>query len=246
MSKKIALAILDHPNKDEILSKLVIGTTCADIHEWLDAKYGALGKKNLVISTTGLSQFKDNYLEFTVRIRDDLTKLKDKERNPEAEVNLALADNPDYEKKLVKVLEKEIDIKNVMINMFEMANERMMQIHATIQQNPGSFKGDRYLIDWFDKIGMFLEKYHKMVIAVPEPQVQHNITLNVVDQHATAIQNAIKKAVTSFDPEISLKFIEIFSTEIAALKEAKEGFLPLEDRYIEAQLLSEKVLDEEK
>lgn len=241
MSKKIALQVLDHPNKDEILSKLIIGTTCADIHEWLDAKYGALGNKNLVISASGLSKFKDEYLEYTVRLRDDLTKMQTKIRDPETEVNLALADNKDYENKLVKHLDREIDIKNRMIDMFEMANERLAQINANIQQNPGSFKADRYMIDWFDKIGMFLEKYHKIVLAVPETTVQHNITLNVVDQHAAAIQNAIKRTLTQFDVEISLKFMEALTSELSVLKETKEGFLPLEDRYIEAQLLDEEV-----
>lgn len=241
MSKKIALQVLDHPNKDEILSKLIIGTTCADINEWLDAKYGALGNKSLVISASGLSKFKDEYLEYTVRLRDDLTKMQSKIRNPETEVNLALADNKDYENKLVKHLDREIDIKNRMIDMFEMANERLAQINANIQQNPGSFKADRYMIDWFDKIGMFLEKYHKIVLAVPETTVQHNITLNVVDQHATALQNAIKRTLSQFDPEISLKFMEAITDELSVLKETKEGFLPLEDRYIEAQLLDEEV-----
>lgn len=241
MSKKIALQILDHPNKDEILSKLVINTSCADIHEWLDAKYGALGKKDLVISASGLSKFKDEYLEYTVRIRDDLTKMQTKLRDPDTEVNLALADNKEYEKKLVKHLDKEIDIKKAMIDVFEIANERLAQINATVQQNPSSFKGDRYIIDYFDKIGSFLERYHKLVLAAPETTVQHNITLNVVDKHAIAIQNAIKKILTMFDAETALKFVDILTTELSGLKETKEGFLPLEDRYIEAQLLEEKI-----
>ena len=41
------------------------------------------------------------------------------------------------------------------------------------------------------------------------------------------------------DTETSLKFIEIFTQEINSLQEKKEGFLPLEERYIEAQLIEE-------
>lgn len=244
MSKKsIEFQILEHPNKDEIISKLILGTSCSDINEWLDVKYGALNNRALVISETGLSKFKNVYLDFYTAVRDDLTKMQEKKADPSIEVNLALQNNKDYANKLNDHIEKEIDIKSKMIGFFNMAENRMNQIYDIIQQNPASFKGDRYLIDWFDKIGLFLEKYHKLVLVVPEASVQHNITFNVIDQHASTIQNAIKKTLMAMDVETSLKFMEILTKELDNLKEVKEGFKPIEDRYIEAQLLEEKTAD---
>jgi len=158
MSKKsIEFQILEHPNKDEIISKLILGTSCSDIHEWLDVKYGALNNRALVISETGLSKFKNVYLDFYTAVRDDLTKMQEKKADPSAEVNLALQNNKDYADKLNEHIEKEIDIKAKMISFFNMAENRMNQIYDIIQQNPSSFKGDRYLIDWFDKIEAYLK-----------------------------------------------------------------------------------------
>jgi len=39
MNKNALKKILEHPDKDEIISKLVIGITPKDIHDWLSAKY---------------------------------------------------------------------------------------------------------------------------------------------------------------------------------------------------------------
>ena len=245
MSKIVALAILDHPNKDEILSKLIQGVSCDDIHEWLDAKYGALQHStSLVISSVGLSDFKENFLEYTVRIRDDLektAKLRDKDRNPAEEVLTTLQNNPEYNEKLVEHLEKEINIKEKMISLFEMAEQRITQVYQQIQQNPTSFKGDRVLLDWFDKIGMHLQRYHEIVLAVPETTVNNNVTINIIDEQATKIQNAIRATLSHMDNDASMQLIDIFTKEHENLKEGNgEKLLPIEDRYIEAQLVEEK------
>ena len=50
MSKNIALKILEHPDKDEIITKLLSSVPVADIHEWLVAK----GVSVACISRVGL------------------------------------------------------------------------------------------------------------------------------------------------------------------------------------------------
>ena len=39
MNKPTYKKILEHPDKDEIINKLVIGQSLNDIHDWLKGKY---------------------------------------------------------------------------------------------------------------------------------------------------------------------------------------------------------------
>lgn len=62
--KNIAKIILDHPDKDEIIAKLVSGVSVADIHEWLDSKYESVGEKKFALSVKVIGSFQKDYLDF--------------------------------------------------------------------------------------------------------------------------------------------------------------------------------------
>ena len=55
--------ILDHPDLEEIISKLLIGISSKDIHSWLKSKYTNVSESKFVISEKALISFQDNYLD---------------------------------------------------------------------------------------------------------------------------------------------------------------------------------------
>src|ERR1700686_5284326 len=91
--------ILDHPDREEIISKLIIGISPADISEWLKAKYTNVNEKSLLISENILKSFQTNYLDFYNDIQQDISKTKTALSNNVAidDITLAVKQNPAYE-----------------------------------------------------------------------------------------------------------------------------------------------------
>jgi hypothetical protein len=79
---------------DEVISKLVIGISPRDIHDWLLAKYTNVSEAKFVISEKSIKSFQDNYLDIYNLIQEDLTKTKAAlSNNTEDQLELAVKNN---------------------------------------------------------------------------------------------------------------------------------------------------------
>ena len=63
--------IIDHPDKDEIISKLVIGISPKDVHDWLEAKYTNVSETKFVIAEKSIKSFQENYLDIYNLIQEE-------------------------------------------------------------------------------------------------------------------------------------------------------------------------------
>src|SRR5271170_2972090 len=111
MSKNIALKILEHPDKDEIITKLLSSVPVADIHEWLEGKYFDVGEKKFVLSDKVISTFQKEYLDIYSIIKDDIAKTKNNKLTAEEELRQEIQGTPRYHKALEQGIDNEIDIK---------------------------------------------------------------------------------------------------------------------------------------
>ena len=239
MSKNIAFKILEHPDCEEIIAKLIIGLTYSEISEWLKDKYTLPSESKLILSEKSLKIFKDDYLDIYNHIKDDMLKIT--KHSPEEQLSLAIKNNKAYKNKIMELASQEVDIKRMITNMIVAIETRASQVFDHIQEDPVNFKRDRILIEWFDTLGNILEKYHKIVIAPPEQIVQHNVTLQVVDKHISVFHDVIKEVLSQMDLETSLYFMEIFNQKMNKLKISNEKEIPIDMRLAEAKLINETI-----
>ena len=99
-------------------------------------------------------------------------------------------------------------------------------------------------MDYAEKLGNLLEKFYKFT---EEPSatanvVNHNVTLQVVDQHMNVFHDVIKNVLSQIDLEASLQFIELFNKEMSKIKYVeKQASGTPEIRVAEAKLLNETI-----
>ena len=246
MNKNALQKILDHPDKEEIISKLIIGISSKDIHDWLAAKYSNVSDAKFIISEKSIKSFQDNYLDLYNHIKQDLLQTQNNINsglNISQQADLAVRDNPTYKETMLQLANNELDIKKMIVNMVVNMENRIAQIYDMIQEDPRNLKMDRTLIEWFDKLGLALEKYHKIVLGGPDQIIQHNINnQQVLDQHISVFYSAIKKTLEQMDLETSLYFMEVFNQEISKLKMTNENSIaPTEIRLAEAKILNETI-----
>lgn len=236
--------ILAHPDKEEIISKFILGIPVNDIHSWLAAKYSSINESKFVIPVKSLKTFKDSYLDIYQMIKNDEAATRTAlANNTENDLLLSLQNNSIYKSKMIELASKEIDIKKMLANMIVAMETRVSQIFDSIQEDPRNIntRNDRILKEWFDTLGANLERFNKIVLGAPDQVVQHNITVQHIDQHIQIFQEAIRETLAEMDIETSLRFMEIFSNKISKLRPPTEKQEKLEDRLSEVRVLNDTI-----
>lgn len=247
MSNKTALEkILKHPDKDEIISKLVLGVAPKDIHEWLEMKYTNVSESKFVIAEKSIKSFQDNYLDIYNAIKEDFFKAKTflATGTTSEQLTLSVSENTDYKSLVLQTVGKELNLKDSINGLIRVVETRLSQIYDSIQENPRDINTriDRVLIEYVDKLGSLLEKAYKIVNNGPDQIVQHNITVQHIDQHTSIFYEAIKRVLSKMDLESSMYFMEIFNEEMSKLKDPNNRQIqPVEERLAEVKALNETI-----
>ncbi len=246
MSKKLN-KIISHPDKEEIISKIVIGVSNKDIAEWLKGKYPHPSESKYRLAESFISSFKNDYLDIYKLVQEDLSKTKALVKNPEEELKLTINNLPAYKNILVKAANEELDIRKIIKNLCLAIENRLSQVFDEIQENPREInvKLDRLLIEYADVLGGILEKYYQFT-EVPvnngTVSVQHNVTVQMVDQHMSVFHDVIKEVLSQMDLETSLYFMEVYTEKMSKLKmPEKNAPAPANLRLAEAQVLNETI-----
>lgn len=242
--KNIVKAIQSHPDSAEILSKMIMGISPKDIYEYLALKYSAISEKKFVISEKSLKAFQDNYLDIYEMVQADLAETKAALAKGNTEdIELSIKNSPKYKDILIETASKELDIRETIKRLTAAIELRLSQVFDYIQENPGDMntRVDRVLIEYIDTLGNILEKYHKFTEMPAVTTLNHNITLQVVDQHIMVFHDIIKDILAQMDVDSSLYFMELFNQKMSKLKMPEQHVMTQEAKLAEAKLLSEKI-----
>jgi len=245
MNKSALQKIISHPDKDEIIAKLILDISAKDINEWLSAKYTNVSEAKFVIAEKSIKTFKDNYLDVYTMIQEDIQKTKlAVSTNTMDDLELSIKSNPTYKSKMLELAGKEIDVRQMVARLCVAIETRLGQVFDEIQEDPRNINSrvDRVLIDYAEVLGNLLEKYYKFTESPADLTVQHNVTLQVVDQHISVFHDAIKEVLAQMDLESSMLFMEIFHDKMAKLKIAsQEPMLNTDAKLAEVKLLNETI-----
>jgi hypothetical protein len=244
MNKTALKKILDHPDKDEIIAKLIIGQSTTDINDWLKSKYTNVSEFKFVVAEKSLKSFKDNYLDIYSLIQEDLIKTKTAlATGTEEQLDLAVKNNPAYKSIMLDTAAKQLDVRSTIHNLCIAIETRLSQVFDEIQEDPRNIntKVDRLLIDYTEVLGNILEKYYKFTEASPDQIIQHNVTLQVVDQHISVFHDVIKEVLSQMDLETSMYFLEVFNNKMSKLKAPNKAAPDIDAQLADVQLLSETI-----
>jgi len=245
MSKVAVKKILDHPDRDDIIAKLVIGISPKDIYEWLCAKYTNVSEKKFILPENGIIKFKNEYLDIYKVIQEDLSSVKKSLSNGE-ELKEAIKKNSAYKNALVEAAGKEIDLRTMIQTLALNIEKRLAQVFDQIQEDPETLntRVDRLLIDYASALGDILEKYYKFTEVQPTTVINNN-TMNVqfFDQQISVFHDVIKEVLSEMDLEQSLIFMEIFNNKMLKVRQplTVTENISIDDKLKDAKLLSETI-----
>lgn len=245
MSITILKKITEHPDRDEIISKLVLGIDPKDIHEWLSDKYVNVSEAKFIIAEKALKSFKNNQLDVYIYLKEDFGKAKNAlANNTESDLELSIKDNPTYKNLVIQTVGKELDLKQSISQLCVAVETRLSQIYDTIQEDPRNINTriDRVLIEYVNALGGLLEKAYKIINNGPDQIIQHNVTVQHIDQYVNVFYEALKKTMEKMDLESSMYFMEQFNEELSKIQDpANKPIQPVEERLAEVKVLNEAI-----
>lgn len=233
--------ITDHPDYQEIISKVVIGVGSKDIINWLKVKYPDPDQKHLHLSQKMLQDFIDKHGDLEATLRRDVSLVKAGDA-ADGKLSLSLMNNKTYRERLEQLSEEKLDVKRIIQELIIAALARFEQVFDRMQENPTSTKNDYVLLKWFEQLISAIEKADKALNNAPDQVIQHNITIQAVEQHTAVLQEAVRETLMHMSPEMASLFVEIFTKKLASLK------APIEDRpvtldtiLVEAEVLKDQL-----
>ncbi len=232
--------ITEHPDYDEIVAKVVTGIGAKDISQWLKIKYSDKEQKHLCLSIKSIQEFINKHVDLQATLQRDLLAVKNNDSLTDKKIALSLANNKSYQDRLVELAGTEIDVKKLIKELVYTCNARMEQVFDKIQENPTNTKADYVLLKYFEVLFTAVERLDKIVNNAPDQIIQHNITIQAVEQHTAVIQEAVRETLAQMDPESSMFFIETLARKLSKLKEPEQE--SVEDRMTEAKLIRDMVV----
>lgn len=237
--------ILNHPDREELIAKLVCGIEPSDIHEWLKVKYDNINDAKFVITEKTIKTFKTQHLDFYNDMQIDLAKTKTAiATSSQDQLQLAIKSNPAYKDALLRVANNELDIEKTMAMLAINIETRMAQVFDEMMEDPRNIntKIDRMFNEYADTLGNLLDKYHKWKEKpVPDQVIQHNVTLQVVDQHISVFHDVIKEVLSQMDLETSMYFLEVFNDKMGKLKQPVQQNISQDMKMADVKMLSESI-----
>lgn len=237
--------LLKHPDREEVISKLCLGIDPKDIHDWLNLKYQNASEHKFVISTATLKSFQDNYLDVYIAIRDDFANAKTAMATGATEdLVLSVGNNATYKALVMKTVGQELDLKQAIAGLIAVIELRLGQVFDVIQEDPRNINTriDRVLIEYCDKLGLLIEKAQKIINGGADTVIQHNVSIQHIDQQTSVFYESIRRVLSKMDLEKSMLFMEAFTEEMGKVKDPmNRPTIPVETRLAEVKVLNETI-----
>ena len=239
--------ILEHPDVQELISKLILDMPEVDINSWLKAKYSATSETKFVISVPALKNFKDNYIDIYTHINNDIQATRQSLTKTTAEeTKLSLNDNSEYRKKMLELVDNELDIKKMCGTLLLGVEARLANIYDLVMADPQNIdtRVDRVLIEYMNTFSNVMDKYFKFTTDNEvNVNINHSGTIQHIDSHVNLLQDCIRETLAELDLETSFKFLEKFNEKMSALKLVEPTVVQqtTATRLAETKLLSETI-----
>lgn len=232
--------ILTHPEKDNIITQLVSGKTPKEVNDYLKDKYTAPEQKHLVLSQNILKEFTDKHINLYAQLEKDIQAQHGDKLHTKTPPSVK--NNKLYQERLAELVGKEIDIINSLEKIVHMLEQRLEQVFDATQLEPENTKNDFVLIKLHDSLMVALEKYDKIKNNRPDQVIQHNVTIQTIENHTLIFQEAIRETLMEFDPETASKFLDSFTTKLNQLEAPKEKkIIDIDKRLAEVSSFSERI-----
>lgn len=207
--------IIDHPEKTDIISKLVSGDSPKVVSKYLKDKYPNPDQGHLRIPATLLQEFLDTYGDHKGRVQKIINR--DVNTKMDKKIHESLLDTRAWKDRVLEGVDKEINYLERLDGVLTILETRAEQLFDKIQSDPEDTRTDYVFTKYMELLMLAIEKADKIKNDKPDVRVEHTYTIQMVEQQSVAIQEAIRRVLDRLGPEYSSMFMQLMSEELTKM-----------------------------
>ena len=208
--------VLNHPDKEKIIEKLLSGESVKEIESWLEKKYPR--SKRLHISYMTLQKFRSENLNIKGDVLEDIKNKKTEidKKNLEIETKMIVQSSNAYQKKIDEIASSELDVTRRLLEMDRLVNSRI-EYYFNLLETGGSIKEDRIFLEYVNTMKSLMQDWKKYIEGVADKKIEHNININVVNEQAKILKETILEILKEMDPKLIPLFVDRVSYRMKQL-----------------------------
>lgn len=205
--------VFKHPEKEEIIKKLLNGESVKQIEAWLKKKHPK--KRGLWISYATLQKFRKDHLHLDGEILDNIKAArKDQDlTSKELEARAIIASSSAYQQKINEIVSNELDANRKILEMMVLVGSRL-EYYFNMLQSGGSIREDKMFIELLNTQRGLVQDWKKYVEGVADKRVEHNINLNVVNEQVVVLKNIVFEVLKEMEPGLVSVFVEKINSRL--------------------------------
>jgi hypothetical protein len=201
--------ILKHPEKEEIIKRLLDGESVKVIDSWLRKKYAK--RRRLQISWVTLQKFRKEHLNLHGEVLEDLKSAKDAmEKEALAfETKKIISESNAYQKTINQIAKKELDAASKLLEMDALVNARLVYYFNLLESgNAASMKEDKLFLEYIREYRSILESWKKYIDGHADKKIEHNININIVNEQLNILKGIVFEILKDMSPELVPMFVD--------------------------------------
>jgi hypothetical protein len=212
--------LLQHPDKEEIISQLVNGTPVRDVAEYLRLKYPGEDNSHLRVSFSTIQNFKKNYLDLDGQVARDVRAAASHALSEQRveEGRAVVEKSSAYQKKIGEIVDGKLDVQKEILKAFALLEARIEHFYNLLSnyEFPNS-REERVFQGYIDQLIKLLESYKKYVEGYSE-SVEHNININVMNDQISMVREAVRQSLEDTSPDLAIRFMDNLNKNMKTLE----------------------------
>lgn len=216
--------VLRHPEKEEIISKLLQGESLKQVEAWLKKKHPRT--KRLHITYATLQKFRQNYLNLEGEALSQIKEARQQyAKNSKAleKKAMVMASNA-YQEKLAEILEDEIDVTRKMLEMEKIISSRIEYYFNALNSGAG-LREERVFIELLTQQRELLRDWKKYVENHADQTIEHNVNINVVNEQLTVLKGIVFEVLKEMNPAMIPVFVEKLNSKMLDTSYGNENYM---------------------
>lgn len=232
--------ILNHPDREEIIQRLVSGESPNSIRTWLQKRYPEKSTNHISVAT--ISLFRKSYLDIdrdSIRLlRHEKKKqaaglphnvnagsftglINESEQQRSLRVKDALLQSPTYRDKLREITDAQLDAPKLMKELHMLLSSRIEVYYneiATNAKNGLNVKEDKMFLEYVKLATDVLKDNKKVWDDYNKQPDEGTVDLDIVHEQVGIIRETVKDLLKEFDPSLALEFMDRLNARMSSLK----------------------------
>ncbi len=215
--------VLNHPDKDDIIKKLLDGESVKEVDRWLKKKYPR--SKRLQISYMTIQKFRSEYLNIKGDVLDDIKNKRTEIQKDvdDAETRMILSNSSSYKDKINEIASSELDVSKRLLELDALIGSRI-EYYYNLLENGGSIREDKIFIEYINTLKSLMQDWKKYIEGFADKKIEHNINVSVVNDQVKVLKKIMYEVLQEMNPELIPIFVNRVNREIECVEYNSESY----------------------